>query len=150
MIEDSPLRSGEDFRPAFDGWLQLNAMPLDVLKAHYASENPGWSPEMVDARAHDMNNTKRAVFEELRADSLSNDGNDRLQEIENITSPVLLIHGDYQTGGMVHPEDIAAFPQRLPNARTHRIPGGSHTLHRSSRDEFLAAAVPFLANHEVL
>lgn len=144
VIEDSPLRSGEDFRPAFDGWLELNAMPLDALRAHYASENPGWSPEMVEARAWDMNNTKRAVFEELRADSLSNEGTDRIEEIENITSPVLLIHGDDETGGMVHPEDIVAFPQRLPNARTHRIPGGNHTPHRSSRDEFLAAAIPFL------
>lgn len=144
VIEDSPLRSGEDFRPAFDGWLKLNALSLPELRHYYASEYPEWPAAMVEARARDMAGTRRAVFAELREDSLANHGNDRIAEIEHISSPVLLIHGDVETGGMVHPEDIAEFPQRLPNASTIRIPGGGHTLHRSAKDAFLAAALPFL------
>jgi len=147
VIEDSPLRSGEDFRPAFEGWLKLNAMPYDDLVAYYASENPDWPREIVESRAHAMTNTKRAVFQELMDDSMSNDGADRITEIEGIQSPVLLIHGDIQTGSMVHSNDIATLPHRLPNARTIRIPGGGHTLHRSSKDAFLAAAVPFLKEY---
>lgn len=147
VAEDSPLRSGEDFRSSFDGWLRLNAMPYEELVTYYTIENPEWPREISEARAHGMVNTKRAVFQELRDDSLANHGKDRISEIESIASPVLLIHGDYQTGGMVHPADIDALPNRLPNAQTIRIPGGGHVLHRSSRGEFLAAAVPFLLNH---
>jgi pimeloyl-ACP methyl ester carboxylesterase len=147
VIEDSPLRSGEDFRPAFEEWLRLNAMPYEELVELNVAEHPEWPRDMAESRAHAMSVTKRAVFEELMADSMANEGIDRLGEIEGITSPVLLVHGDYQTGGMVHPEDIAALPQRLSNARTVRIPGGGHTLHRSSKEEFLAAAVPFLLEH---
>lgn len=147
VAEDSALRSGEDFRPAFDGWLRLNAMPYEELVTYYAAENPGWPRQMVESRAHAMAETKRAVFQELRQDSLANEGKDRISELEGITSPVLLVHGDYQTGGMVHPADIEALPRRLPDARTIRIPGGGHTLHRSSKEEFLAAAVPFLLDH---
>jgi pimeloyl-ACP methyl ester carboxylesterase len=147
VIEDSPLRSGEDFRPAFEEWLRLNAMPYEELVELNMTEYPEWSREMAESRAHAMFSTKRAVFQELMADSMANEGVDRLREIEGIKSPVLLVHGDYQTGGMVHPEDIVALPQRLPNARTVRIPGGGHTLHRSSKEEFLAAAVPFLLEH---
>jgi pimeloyl-ACP methyl ester carboxylesterase len=147
VIEDSPLRSGEDFRPAFDGWLKLNALSLPELRHYYASEYPAWPPAMIEARARDMAGTSRAVFAELREDSLANHGVDRLREIEGITSPLLLIHGDVETGGMVHPEDIAELPRRLPQAQTIRIPGGGHTLHRSHREEFLAAALPFLREH---
>src|SRR5699024_9495981 len=147
VIEDSPLRSGEEFRPAFEGWLQLNAMPYDELVDAYTAEHPEWPREIAATRARAMTNTKRAVFQELMDDSMANDGNDRIREIVNIQSPVLLIHGDQQTGGMVHPDDITSLKNRLPNVQTTRISGGSHTLHRSAKDAFLNAAIPFLRVH---
>jgi len=147
VIEDSPLRSGEEFRPAFENWLKLNAMTLPDLAEHYAAENPDWSAELVQSRARAMTTTKRAVFQELMQHSMANEGVDRISEITAITSPVLLVHGDYETGSMVQPDDIEALPNRLPNAQTVRIPGGDHTLHRSSKDAFLATAVPFLLKH---
>jgi pimeloyl-ACP methyl ester carboxylesterase len=147
VIEDSPLRSGEDFRPAFENWIRLNAMPYDELAALYASENPGWDAEMVESRARAMHVTHRAVFAELMQDSMAHHGQDRIAEITGIQSPVLMVHGDIDTGGMVHPDDAEALPDRLPDATTYRIAGGGHTLHRSSREDFLDAAVPFLLAH---
>jgi pimeloyl-ACP methyl ester carboxylesterase len=147
VIEDSPLRSGEDFRPAFAGWLRLNALPLDELRAAYAAERPTWKPEAVEARARQMHQTARPVIEELMADSMANDGIDRLAEIAHIESPVLLIHGDPDAGGMVHPDDAAAFDRRLPNATVARMPGGGHSLHVETPRGFLALAVPFLEQH---
>lgn len=147
VIEDSPLRSGEEFRPAFEGWLKLNAMSMPELVEHYASENPDWSAELVQSRARAMTNTKRAVFQELMQYSMDREGVDRISEITGITSQVLLVHGDYESGGMVQPDDIVDFAARLPNAQTVRIPGGGHTLHRSSKEAFMAAAVPFLLKH---
>ncbi len=147
VIEDSPLRSGEEFRPAFEGWLRLNALPLDELRAAYASERPHWKPEAIDARAHQMHATARPVIEELMADSMAHDGADRLAEIEHVESPVLFIHGDVDAGGMVQPDDIDAFERRLPNATVRRIPRGGHSLHVETPRAFLELAVPFLQRH---
>lgn len=147
VIEDSPLRSGEIFMPAFDEWLMLNAMPEEDLRAHYAEEFPDWPPELVLERARLMANTARNVFAELRADSLAHHGVDRIAEITGIHSPTLLVHGDLDAGGMVDPEDARAFTQRLANARSVRIPGGGHTLHRERSAEFLSAILPFLREH---
>lgn len=147
VIEDSPLRSGQVFMPAFDEWLMFNAMPEEDLRAHYAEEYPEWPPELVLERARLMSTTARNVFAELRADSLAHDGVDRIAEISGIQSPTLLVHGDLQTGGMVAPEDVIAFEQRLGNARSVRIVGGGHTLHRERRNEFLAVVLPFLRQH---
>lgn len=147
VIEDSPLRSGESFMPAFDTWLELNAMHPDDLRTRYAEENPHWTRELVDERTTQMTTTARNVFVELRANSLANHGVDRIAEIEEIRAPTLLIHGDIDSGGMVVPVDAAGFAARLPNANIARIPRGGHTLHREHQDEFLAAALPFLREH---
>jgi pimeloyl-ACP methyl ester carboxylesterase len=91
-----------------------------------------------------MTGTARNVFAELRADSLANDGIDRIAEIEHITSPVLLVRGDPDTGSLVHPDDAVSFAERLPDARVAFIPEAGHALHRERTTEFLAIAIPFL------
>lgn len=144
VVADSPLRSGYDFVPAFDGWLRQNAMPVEELAAWYLSEHPDWTPERARSRAEVMAGTARNVFVELRADSLAHDGVDRLAEIAHVTSPILLVRGDPETGSMVVPADADAFEARLPNARVARIPGAGHALHRTHTPEFAAAVLPFL------
>jgi N-formylmaleamate deformylase len=147
VVEDSPLRSGKAFVPAFDNWMRLNGMPVEELRSYYEQEHPAWTPEVIQRRAEQMTATAPAVISELRGDSLANDGVDRIAEIEHIQSPVLLIHGDPDTGGMVHPDDAIAFQRRLPNATIARIPDGSHSLHLDRMRDFLDHAVPFLRKH---
>jgi pimeloyl-ACP methyl ester carboxylesterase len=147
VIEDSPLRSGEDFRHAFDNWIRLNAMSKDELRAAYAAEHPGWKPAALDLRTEQMHAAAPPVFAELKADSMAHDGVDRIAEIDGIVSPVLLIHGDIDAGGMVHEEDAEAVASRLANATAARIPGGNHGLHVEHTRAFLALAVPFLEQH---
>lgn len=144
VVADSPLRSGHDFAPAFDGWLRQNAMPVPELTDWYLTQHPDWTVERARARAEVMTGTARNVFVELRADSLAHDGVDRLDEIEHVTSPILLVRGDPGTGSMVVPADAAAFEARLPNARVARIPGAGHALHRTHTDAFIALTLPFL------
>lgn len=147
VIEDSPLRSGEDFRDAFDNWIHLNSLPKHELRAWYAEQYPDWTPDRLDWRAETMSNVARGVFTELKADSLAHQGVDRIAEIEGITSPVLFIHGDLEAGGMVQPEDIDSFERRLANATMARVPGAGHNIHTTRGHEFLALAVPFLEQH---
>jgi pimeloyl-ACP methyl ester carboxylesterase len=147
VIEDSPLHSGEDFRDAFDNWIMLNGLPPDELRARYTAENPAWKTETLKRRTNQMHATSSSVFAELKADSMANHGVDRLLEIEHITSPALLVHGDLESGGMVRREDADAFEHRLVNGSVTRIPGGNHGLHLDSSRAFLAASIPFLLEH---
>jgi pimeloyl-ACP methyl ester carboxylesterase len=147
VIVDSPLRSGRDFMPAFDRWLARNAMPPEELAALYRQEHPDWTAEQALRRATVMTGTARAVFSELRADSIAHDGVDRIAELEGVTSSILFIHGDPAAGSQVHPADLAALRARLPNVSVAGIPGAGHALHREQPAAFLETAVPFLLRH---
>lgn len=147
---DSPLRSGEEFRPAFDGWIAQNAMPVDDLTVFYVEQNPDWTEERARRRATIMTSTAPGVFRELKDDSLRHDGVDRIAELTGIQSPVLLVRGEPESGSMVHPLDAEALSARLPNAEVAVIPDGGHGLHRQFPDEVVNAMVTFLTRHGVI
>lgn len=147
VIEDSPLRSGPEFAPAFERWLKLNAMTVDEATAAYQAESPNLPPEVARQRAELMTHTARNVFTELHAAAMADEGRDRLTELSTITSPVLLVHGDPQAGSMVHPADAASFPATLPHGEVIHIPGAGHNIHMTHPREFLAAVTPFLRAH---
>jgi pimeloyl-ACP methyl ester carboxylesterase len=144
IIEDSPLRSGEEFRPAFEGWTTLNALPFQAVRDYYARENPGWPNYLAHTRAWDITNTHPAAISELMATSMSNDGLDATGGMRDITAPVLFIHGDPETGSMVHPADLATLPERLPTVQIAHIPGGTHTMHRTRIPEWLEIVRKFV------
>lgn len=142
---DSPLRSGEAFRPAFDGWIAQNAMTPEALAAAYLDANPEWGEQRAIDRARIMTSTPAGVFTELKAESMANEGIDRIAELEGITSPVLLLHGDLALGSMVHPDDLQALPRRLPNATVVHIPESGHRIHREQPGAFVHALTGFLS-----
>lgn len=146
IIEDSPLRSGEDFRESFEGWLALNAMPTEAVREWYAARNPAWSDAVLDQRAKDMTRTKRAAIEELFAASMAREGLDNAPDFGGITSPLLFLHGDSESGSMVHPEDLAMLPEMIPQVEILRVESAGHTIHRSHVDEWLAAVRRFVEN----
>ena len=137
VIEDSPLRSGEEFRSAFEGWLALNAMPPAELRAWYAAKNPTWSDAILDTRTAAMASTARAAITELMQASMANDGLDDSPALTQITEPVLLLHGDIEYGSMVHPDDITDLPNRIQDVAIRRVQGAGHTIHRSHSDAWL-------------
>lgn len=137
IIEDSPLRSGESFASFFDGWLSLNALPEEQVRAWYASENPTWSDAILDQRAQDMVNTCRTAIEELRDLSLSGEGLDTAGDLSAISNPLLFMHGDPETGSMVHPEDLVTFRTQVPQTRIARIASAGHNIHRSHADQWV-------------
>lgn len=144
IIEDSPLRSGGDFREAFDGWLMLNALPQAAARDWYETKNPDWSADLLDQRSFDMVNTARAAIEELREISLSNNGLDSFAGLEAITAPLLFLQGDPDAGSMVIPEDLEAMQQLLPQMEVEQFPGAGHTIHRSHPEEWLERVQAFI------
>ena len=144
IIEDSPLRSGADFKEAFEGWLQLNALSHGVAKAWYADKNPHWPAEIVEQRSFDMVNTAREAILELQAASLSNEGLDSFAGLDRITAPLLFLQGDPEAGSMVVPEDLASLKQVLPQTQIEQYPGAGHTIHRSHPNDWLNSVRGFL------
>lgn len=148
IIEDSPLRSGDDFKDAFEGWLQLNALPHEVAKAWYADKNPHWPDAVLDQRSFDMVNTARAAIEELQESSLSNEGLDTFAELGAIAAPLLFLQGDSEAGGMVDPDDLATLQESLPQIQIEQFPGAGHTIHRSHPNEWLESVKKFIGERE--
>lgn len=144
IIEDSPLRSGEEFRESFEGWLTLNALPVHAVRAWYAEKNASWSDAVLDQRALDMTRTTRAAIQELYDASMSNDGLDTAAQLGAITAPMLFMHGDVDQGSMVHPEDIATLPARIPQVQIQWVRGSGHTIHRSQPDVWLQHVRTFI------
>lgn len=147
VIEDSPLRSGEDFRSTFDAWIAQNAMPVEELAAAYREKNPALTVAEALRRATIMTGTAREVFTELREDSLANHGTDRIALFERIKSPILFISGDPASGGMVHPDDLAAFSRRVPHVEVAQVAGAGHSIHAEHPGTFVDLVVPFLQRH---
>jgi pimeloyl-ACP methyl ester carboxylesterase len=147
VIEDSPLRAAADVAGLFNGWIALASSTVEEAAAHYQRQHPGWTSAECERRAVSITSTAVAVFEELRDRNLADPGANRIAPLAAIQSPALLVHGDIPTGGMVEADDAAKFGRTVPNAAVVRIPGGSHSLHRDRREEFLAITLPFLHEH---
>lgn len=149
IIEDSPLRSGEGFRDAFEGWLHLNALPEDKLRAWYSEQHPEMTEDMLDYRTHSMMATRREAITELFAASMANDGLDTSGSLSKIADPVLYLHGDPQHGSMMHPDDLAALPARINNVKVREIHGSGHSPHRSHTNEWLHHIRKFISSLDV-
>ena len=145
VLEDAPLTpsAGDDAR--FDDWIALASSTPAEAAARFRLEHPEWSDEECERRATSITSTHPGVFAESRTANKAS--NNRLAQIAAIELPMLLVHGDPATGGMVSDQDAAAFAQAAPNGRAVKIAGGSHALHRDSTAAFLAAALPFLREH---
>lgn len=146
-LEDSPLRGGRATLPSFDDWLALNAMAPAEAAAAYARRYPPWSVEDCQRRATSITATARPVFTELRAEAEADLDADRITPLAAIQSPILLVYGDLDQGGMVVPADAHRLASTLPRARIAHIPGAGHTLHRDQSDAFLTMVLPFLEEH---
>jgi pimeloyl-ACP methyl ester carboxylesterase len=147
VIEDSPLRSGEDYREAFDSWIVQNAMSPEDLASAYQERSPGMSRDDALRRARIMTGTAPAVFTELKADSMASHGTDRIADFVHVTSPILFLRADPDSGGMVRDDDLASFEARLPNVEVMPFSGTGHNIHAQDPDAFLATTIPFLQRH---
>ena len=150
VLEDPPLRAQPETLGAFDGWLALNALPVEQAAAYYRSEHPDWTEEDCRRRAESITVTAPAVFAELRAEAeVQLEAEDEwIGALGAIRSPLLLVHGDREAGSRVMPEDAARFVTGVPGARLAHVSGVGHDIHREAPDAFVAAVVPFLTSVE--
>lgn len=144
VLEDMPLSGGSERAPVLEGWAELAAKPVPEVFAHYRLHYPHWTEADSARRAEIITSTHQAVFMEMVDQSMRGEGTDYIPYLAGITSPVLLIHGDQECGGLVPVSGAAQFAALGPNFSAVRIPGGSHSLHRDSTEPFLTAMRIFL------
>lgn len=146
VLEDAPMRrGGPGVEELFDGWIATSQLPVEEVRARYAADNPGWSPADIARRADAVTSVAPGVFVEMKEYMLAQGGISTVPTYAGVVSPVLLVYGDVEQGGMVPDFDARAFGETVPNAELAHIAGGSHSLHRDSPQAFLAAVEPFLA-----
>ena len=147
VIEESPLSVGPGAEATFAAWLSLSGMSLETVLATYRAEQPHLPPEQIQRRAESMAETAPAVFHEELATARAGFDTDHIGPLAVIRSPVLLVHGDLEAGGMVPLSDARQFAGTVPRSRVERLAGGSHHLHRDRSDAFLRLVIPFLREH---
>jgi len=148
VIEDVPLRhGGPGAEELFDGWMATNLLPMPAAEAWYRLKYPDASDREIRRRAENITGTARGAITELRDAMLPVQGASVVERYAGITSPTLLIHGDFSEGGMVPPGDAESFAQTLANAETARLPGAGHNLHSDRPVEFLTQVLPFLERY---
>jgi pimeloyl-ACP methyl ester carboxylesterase len=134
VLEDPPLYLSEFFRDWM--WYPYYPVAVEALKAGLSeaeivkalsdkldfaevdAEKEAKSLVRIDPeivyRVHD-----RSLFKEFNADS----------DLKNIACPLLLLHGEWENGSAMRPEDVrraAAFP---PKGSIQKISGTGHSIH---------------------
>lgn len=66
--------------------------------------------------------------------------------LARVTCPVLLIHTDPESGGVLSAADAVSFQRHVPQAQVACIPGASHSIRRDRFGEYLAAVEEVLTN----
>jgi pimeloyl-ACP methyl ester carboxylesterase len=151
VLEDPPLTIRPELLPAFDGWQQLAALTPEAAAAWYRQEYPHWTLEDCERRAQNITSTAPGVFGELRSESeaaLRTGATDRTPTLSVVTSPVLLVRGNPELGGMVPLEDVLRLEAVMPHAHVVSIMDAGHGLHRDATEAFLEVVIPFLASAE--
>jgi pimeloyl-ACP methyl ester carboxylesterase len=149
VLEDPPTRTGPDDAALLDGWLTLASMTVDEAENYYRERYPDWTVDDCYRRAISITSTAPGVFRELRDQSQTAGGIDRLSSLPAVETPLLIVYGELTHGGMSAPEDVLRIENASPSARAVQIPGGGHSLHRDSTEAFLAAALPFLLDESI-
>jgi N-formylmaleamate deformylase len=147
VVEDPPLRTEPEVLEAFDGWIQLNALPPEAAAAWYHAEYPEWTAEECRRRAESITSAAPAVFAEMRAFSataLTNPHLERAYDLADLQPPTLLLRGDPELGSMTRPDDAARLAALARHVQVEFVPGAGHSIHRDQPDAFVADVVRFL------
>jgi N-formylmaleamate deformylase len=131
-------------RMAYENWrarlAQQQTLSDDALRLERRLQFPRWSTIDFDS---DIPAKKQVALQSL--EFILEHESTWAQQVAKFQSPVLLIYGDQELGGIVGP-DIAAEAKRIIDLVTPvQVPGAGHSVRREKFDEYVAAVREFLA-----
>jgi len=143
VIEDSPLQlDSHDRRAALlaKAYLRMYERPIADIEAHFRRRHADWSEAQVRDAVLASRATAPAVLHEYLAHApLTLD-----ETLHGMHCPVLLVHGDEESGGFVSDADVGIYLAALPDGQAIQISGAGHGIHARKPDAFAAAVLPFL------
>jgi pimeloyl-ACP methyl ester carboxylesterase len=110
------------------------------IRARY----PGWPEEEVTTVATAKRRVHPDAFVVYAPEFWAN--LDWAALLAQVACPVLLIHTDLESGGILSAEAAAAFQQLVPLAQVAYIPGATHSIRRDRFAEYLAAVERLLTS----
>lgn len=148
VLEDPPLSQPPWVEDDFRATVALKRLPFADLLVAIRREHPDLADDDVRRRAERLDAVASGVFADGLVELDEQRGEDWIAGHARIQSPILVIRGDPDAGGIVPDTDAERFAATLPAARVAQISGGPHNLHRERADAFLALALPFLREHD--
>jgi pimeloyl-ACP methyl ester carboxylesterase len=155
ILLDPPLfsfSSSVKLEPQRMQWMSLVASTMkgdpsfDTIVARLRAAMPDAPEEQVVGTAHYISGVAPGAAETALRDEIWQ-GLDLSQALQQINCPTLLIHGDWESGAVVRPEDVEMFKAKCPSALVVRIPGAEHDLKMQAQPDLVLQPVKdFLKN----
>ncbi len=155
ILLDPPLfsfRAAVQLEPQRLAWMSMVASAMqgnpsfDTIVTRLRAAMPDASDDQIIGTAHYIAGVAPGAAEAALHDEIWQ-GTDLAQALQQINCTTLLIHGDWDSGAVVHPEDVEKFRANCPAARIVRIPGAAHELNMQEQPEVVLRLVKaFLQN----
>jgi pimeloyl-ACP methyl ester carboxylesterase len=155
ILLDPPLfsfRAAVQLEPQRMQWVSLVASTMqgnpsfDTIVARLRAAMPGAPDEQIKGTAHYISGVAPGAPETALRDEIWQ-GIDLAEALQQINCAMLLIHGDWDSGAVVRPEDIRMFKAHCPSAHVVRLPGADHALKMQEQPEVVLQPVKdFLQN----
>lgn len=136
VLLDPPLfgfRAAVQLEPQRLAWMSMVASVMqgnpsfDTIVKRLRVAMPDATDEQLHGTAHYIFGVAPGAAEAPLRDQIWQ-GSDLHQSLQQLCCPALLIHGDWDSGAVVQPEDVEIFKAYCPSAQVVRLPGADHAL----------------------
>lgn len=149
VLLDPPLfgfRAAVQAEPQRLAWMSMVASVMQGSPSHETiverlrAAMPDATDEQLQGTAHYISGVAPGAAEAPLRDQIWQ-GSDLHQSLQQLRCPTLLIHGDWDSGAVVQPEDIEPFKTSCPLAQVVRLPGADHALNMQQQPELVLQPV---------
>ncbi len=112
----------------------------DTVVSRLRERMSGVPDEQVEGMAWMISSVDPGTTETALRDEIWQ-GVDLPKALQQIQCPVLMIHGDWASGGVVRDEDVEFFKANCPSAKVVRLPGADHGLKMQEQPELVLREV---------
>ncbi|GHO47981.1 alpha/beta fold hydrolase [Ktedonospora formicarum] len=144
VLEDPPLlETTREGQPRNWQWIfDVKAQPAEEREARCRADNPQWAEEEIAPWSRSKEQFSVQVLEHMEPGDLP-----WREFLPGITTPLLLLTGEVERGGIVSPETTRKCADLWLKGEVAHIAGTGHNIHRESYEPTLATVRAFLKKY---